>query len=59
MVQLGLMSQGSDYQEIHRDFRPLFSDQVVTPLYALSVNFPCRGHGENGPFQMARGILQA
>jgi len=40
MVQLGVdVPQGSDYQEIW-DFRPLFSDQVVTPLYALSVNFP-------------------
>ncbi|GAB1543297.1 hypothetical protein NUACC21_59710 [Scytonema sp. NUACC21] len=48
--------QGSDYQEIHRDFRPLFSDQIVTPLYALAVNFPLvEVTEENGPFQMARG----
>ncbi|GAA6620327.1 phytanoyl-CoA dioxygenase family protein [Scytonema sp. NUACC26] len=58
MVQLGadIPVQGSDYQEIHRDFRPLFSDQIVTPLYALAVNFPLvEVTEENGPFQMARG----
>ncbi|MBD2679370.1 MULTISPECIES: phytanoyl-CoA dioxygenase family protein [Nostoc] len=58
MVQLGVdvPFQGSDYQEIHRDFRPLFSDQIVTPLYALAVNFPLvEVTAENGPFQMARG----
>jgi ectoine hydroxylase-related dioxygenase (phytanoyl-CoA dioxygenase family) len=58
MVQLGVdvPVQGSDYQEIHRDFRPLFSDQVVTPLYSLAVNFPLvEVTAENGPFQMARG----
>lgn len=58
MVQLGvdIPVQGSDYQEIHRDFRPLFSDQVVTPLYSLAVNFPLvEVTAENGPFQMARG----
>lgn len=58
LVQLGVdvPVQGSDYQEIHRDFRPLFSDQIVTPLYALAVNFPLvEVTDENGPFQMARG----
>lgn len=58
MVQLGadIPVQGSDYQETHRDFRPLFSDQIVTPLYALAVNFPLvEVTPENGPFQMARG----
>jgi hypothetical protein len=58
LVQLGadIPTQGSDYQEIHRDFRPLFSDQIVTPLYALAVNFPLvEVTEENGPFQMARG----
>ncbi|MBF2006489.1 MAG: phytanoyl-CoA dioxygenase family protein [Chlorogloeopsis fritschii C42_A2020_084] len=58
MAQLGadIPVQGSDYQEIHRDFRPLFSDRVVTPLYALAVNFPLvEVTAENGPFQMARG----
>jgi ectoine hydroxylase-related dioxygenase (phytanoyl-CoA dioxygenase family) len=58
MVQLGadIPVQGSDYQEIHRDFRPLFSDHIVTPLYALAVNFPLvEVTEENGPFQMARG----
>jgi hypothetical protein len=48
--------QGSEYQELHRDFRPLFSDQFVTPLYALAVNFPLvEVTADNGPFQMARG----
>lgn len=58
MVQLAvdIPTQGSDYQEIHRDFRPLFSDQIVTPLYALAVNFPLvEVTADNGPFQMARG----
>ncbi|YAF98007.1 MAG: phytanoyl-CoA dioxygenase family protein [Nodularia sp. CChRGM 3473] len=74
MVQLGVdvPFQGSDYQETHRDFRPLFSDglrpaggdgetpafsdRIVTPLYALAVNFPLvEVTAENGPFQMARG----
>lgn len=58
MVQMGVdvPFQGSDYQEVHRDYRPLFSDQVVTPLYALAVNFPLvEVTAENGPFQMARG----
>lgn len=58
MVQLGadVPVRGSDYQEIHRDFRPLFTDQIVTPLYALAVNFPLVDvTEENGPFQMARG----
>ena len=58
MVQLGadVPMEGSDYQEIHRDYRPLFSDDVVTPLYALAVNMPLvEVTEENGPFQMARG----
>lgn len=58
MVQLGadVPMQGSDFQETHRDFRPLFTDQIVTPLYALAVNMPLvRVTEENGPFQMARG----
>ncbi|BAZ29921.1 phytanoyl-CoA dioxygenase [Cylindrospermum sp. NIES-4074] len=58
MVQLGVdvPIQGSDYQEIHRDYRPLFTDHIVTPLYALAVNFPLvEVTAENGPFQMARG----
>lgn len=58
LVQLAadIPMQGSDYQEIHRDFRPLFSDQIVTPLYALAVNFPLvEVNAENGPFEMARG----
>ena len=58
LVQLGadVPLQGSDYQETHRDYRPLFSDDVVTPLYALAVNFPLVDVTEaNGPFQQARG----
>ncbi|XHX79057.1 MAG: phytanoyl-CoA dioxygenase family protein [Stenomitos frigidus ULC029] len=48
--------EGSEYQDVHRDFRPLFSDQIVTPLYALAVNFPLVEVTEaNGPFEMARG----
>jgi len=58
LVQLAadVPTQGSDYQETHRDFRPLFSDQIVTPLYAVAVNFPLvEVTSENGPFEMARG----
>lgn len=58
LVQLGadVPLQGSTYQETHRDFRPLFTDQFVTPLYALAVNFPLvEVTAENGPFEMARG----
>ena len=58
LVQLAadIPMQGSEYQKIHRDFRPLFSDQIVTPLYALAVNFPLvEVTAENGPFEMARG----
>lgn len=58
LVQLGVdvPVKGSDYQEIHRDYRPLFTDDIVTPLYALAVNFPLvEVTEENGPFQQARG----
>ncbi|HEY9737764.1 MAG TPA: phytanoyl-CoA dioxygenase family protein, partial [Trichocoleus sp.] len=58
LVQLAadIPMQGSEYQEIHRDFRPLFSDQIVTPLYAVAVNFPLvEVTPDNGPFEMARG----
>lgn len=58
MVQLAadIPMQGSTYQDIHRDFRPLFSDQIVTPLYAVAVNFPLVDvTADNGPFEMARG----
>lgn len=58
MVQLGadVPVKGSDYQEIHRDFRPLFTEEFVTPLYALAVNVPLvEVTEENGAFQMARG----
>src|SRR4051794_2425658 len=58
LVQLGadVPLQGSDYQETHRDYRPLFTDQIVTPLYALAVNVPLVDVTEqNGPFQQARG----
>jgi hypothetical protein len=58
MVQLGadVPLRGSTYQEVHRDYRPLFWDDVITPLYALAVNLPLvEVTEENGPFQMARG----
>jgi hypothetical protein len=58
MVQLGadVPVRGSDYQETHRDYRPLFTDQVVTPLYALAVNFALVDvTEEKGPLQHARG----
>lgn len=58
MVQMGadVPVEGSDYQETHRDFRPLFTEDLATPLYALAVNMPLvEVTEENGPFQMARG----
>jgi len=58
MVQMGVdvPVKGSDYQETHRDYRPLFTDNVVTPLYALAVNFPLvEVTDENGPLEHARG----
>ncbi|MDB5103102.1 MAG: Phytanoyl-CoA dioxygenase [Fibrobacteres bacterium] len=58
MVQLAVDTPvlGSDYQEVHRDHRPLFTEEFQTPLYALAVNFPlCEVTEENGPLQMARG----
>ena len=58
MVQLGadVAGPGSEYQEIHRDYRPLFDDTFVTPLYAVAVNFALVEVTEqNGPFEMARG----
>ncbi len=58
LVQLGadIAVKGSGFQEIHRDFRPLFTEEFVTPLYALAVNVPLvEVTEENGPFQMARG----
>ena len=58
MVQLGadVPLQGSEYQDMHRDYRPLFTDDFNTPLYALAVNFPLVDvTEENGPFHFARG----
>lgn len=58
MVQLAADTPvlGSEAQEVHRDFPPLFGDDVFTPLFALAVNFPlCDVTEENGPFKMARG----
>jgi ectoine hydroxylase-related dioxygenase (phytanoyl-CoA dioxygenase family) len=58
MVQLGVdvAGPGSEAQEVHRDYRPLFRDDMSTPLYALAVNFPLVPvTEENGPFKMARG----
>ncbi len=58
LVQMGadVPVRGSDYQETHRDFRPLFTDHLVTPLYAVAVNIPLVDvTEENGAFQMAPG----
>src|SRR5215210_8933387 len=58
LVQLGadVAEPGSEYQETHRDYRPLFDDGFVTPLYALAVNVPLvEVTLENGPFEHARG----
>ena len=58
MVQLGadVAGPGAEAQEVHRDYRPLFDETFVTPLYALAVNFPLVEVGpDNGPFRMARG----
>jgi hypothetical protein len=58
LVQMGadVPVRGSGYQETHRDFRPLFTEQFVTPLYAVAVNFPLVDvTEENGAFEMAVG----
>jgi ectoine hydroxylase-related dioxygenase (phytanoyl-CoA dioxygenase family) len=58
MVQLGADTplHGSEYQPIHRDFPPLFSEDFVTPLYALAVNVPLvEVTKDRAPFEMARG----
>lgn len=58
MVQLAADTplRGSEYQPVHRDFRPLFQEDVVTPLYALAVNVPLvEVTRERGPLEMARG----
>jgi hypothetical protein len=47
---------GSESQEVHRDLPPLFTEQVVTPAFAVTVDFPLvEVTEENGPFQLARG----
>jgi ectoine hydroxylase-related dioxygenase (phytanoyl-CoA dioxygenase family) len=58
LVQLAVDTPllGSDYQELHRDHRPLFSEDFATPPYALAANFAlCDVTEENGPLQMVRG----
>ncbi len=58
MVQLAADTPliGSEYQKIHRDHSPLFSDDFPTPLYALAVNFPLVDvTEERGPLEMVRG----
>jgi len=58
LVQLAVDTPvlGSDFQELHRDHRPLFSEDFHTPPYALAANFPlCAVTEENGPLQMVRG----
>jgi hypothetical protein len=57
MVQLGadVPLPGAEYQEVHRDFMHIFPEEVITPIYAVAVNFPLvKITDENGPFQMAR-----
>jgi ectoine hydroxylase-related dioxygenase (phytanoyl-CoA dioxygenase family) len=47
---------GSEYQALHRDHAPLFSEDFPTPLYTLAVNFPlCPVTVDNGPFEVVRG----
>jgi ectoine hydroxylase-related dioxygenase (phytanoyl-CoA dioxygenase family) len=58
LVQLAVDTPvlGSDYQELHRDHRPLFSEDFHTPAYALAANFAlCDVSEANGPLQMVRG----
>jgi hypothetical protein len=58
MVQLGVdvALQGSQHQSMHRNHEPLFSDDIITPLYALAVHVPLVAVTEdNGPFDIARG----
>jgi hypothetical protein len=58
LVQLAVDTpvSGSDYQELHRDHRPLFSEDFPTPAYALAANFAlCDVTEANGPLQMVRG----
>lgn len=58
LVQLAVDTPvlGSDFQELHRDHRPLFREEFHTPAYALAANFPlCAVTEENGPLQMVRG----
>lgn len=58
MAQLGVdvAGPGAEAQEVHRDYRPLFDEGFVTPLYALAVNFPLvEVTEEKAPFRMARG----
>lgn len=49
--------RGSDYQDIHRDTPPLFTETGrETPPFQLAVNFPLVDVKiENGPFEVARG----
>jgi ectoine hydroxylase-related dioxygenase (phytanoyl-CoA dioxygenase family) len=48
---------GSDYQEIHRDAPPLFSDfEIETPPFQLAINFPLVDvTRDNGPIEIAPG----
>lgn len=48
---------GSEYQDVHRDARPLFPETGrETPPFQLAVNFPLVDvTAENGPFEIARG----
>lgn len=58
MVQLAADTAmpGSEYQDLHRDHAPLFSESFATPLYALAVNFALGPVTlENGPLEVVRG----
>lgn len=58
LVQLAVDTpvKGSDFQELHRDHRPLFREEFHTPAYALAANFPlCDVTEANGPLQMVPG----
>ncbi|MEP7036831.1 MAG: phytanoyl-CoA dioxygenase family protein, partial [Acidobacteriota bacterium] len=48
---------GSDYQDLHRDTPPLFTElQTETPSFQLAVNFPLIDvTEENGPFETTYG----
>ena len=48
---------GSDFQDVHRDAKPLFPEAgIETPAFQLALNFPLVDVDENnGPMEIARG----